>query len=221
MNQAGMSAGIAAPLCCAPALHLAVDFTTFPRQYAKSRTYGTSALCFLKFHDPLLCCTTSQSAHWRCPRHRRDGHRRWLRNLCQCAGGKAGQARSWRSCKCQPMLRALPGCSPACFGHVSAATRTMFTALTWTGRQVGKCCHAACAGGARAFATWASGYEVDATEYGEHWNFYLTLGAVSLLNAFARIPPRFLLPVGRLPSPSSRAAPVTQGLRPWVGKLVS
>ena len=33
-------------------------------------------------------------------------------------------------------------------------------------------------------------------EYGEHWNFFFTLAAVSALTAVVRLPPAALLPVG-------------------------
>ena len=80
-----------------------------------------------------------------------------------------------------------------------AATCSLFTASNrpagWQKRN------AACAGGARAWATRASGYEVDASEYGEHWNFFLTLGVLVLLNAFACIPARWLVPIGKAKCP--------------------
>ena len=78
--------------------------------------------------------------------------------------------------------------------HLCCNTRPIYSSSQ--NSRSAKNYHGFCAGGARALATRATRYEVDASEYGEHWNFYLTLGAVLLLNAFARIPPRLLLPVG-------------------------
>ena len=46
---------------------------------------------------------------------------------------------------------------------------------------------------ARAVAVAVTGYHVVVTEYGVHWNFFLTLAAVKLLasTAFSIIPHRF------------------------------
>lgn len=105
------------------------------------------------------------------------------------------------------------------WARICAATCALFTAFV--DQQVSKHCYAACAGGARAVATRATGYEVDATEYGEHWNFYLTLGFVFLLNAIACIPKRLLLPVGGPQVPSLQQLLSCKAQRVLVCKPVS
>jgi len=53
-----------------------------------------------------------------------------------------------------------------------------------------------CSGLVRLVATRAVGYQEHASEYGEHWNFFLTLAAVALLTSLFRIPSRAKLPLG-------------------------
>ena len=196
-----------------------MDFTAFPRQYAKSRTYGTSALCASKSYEP--CCAAP-------PARALTGNARTA-GVMDTGVGCALFASALVAKQARHGAGGAAIADPCAGLRPAAPLLVLGTCLCCKKRPVHssrrpagwRYCQAACAGGARAVATWATGYEVDATEYGEHWNFYLTLGAVSLLSAIARIPPRLLLPVGRLPSQFSRAAPVTQGLRSWVGKLVS
>ena len=45
-----------------------------------------------------------------------------------------------------------------------------------------------CPGVLRTLVTKAMGYHVHAAEYGEHWNFFLTLGVLPVLSALANIP---------------------------------
>lgn len=54
----------------------------------------------------------------------------------------------------------------------------------------------ACLGLVRLGATKAAGYQEHVSEYGEHWNFFLTLAAVALLTSMIRIPSRAKLPLG-------------------------
>ena len=61
-----------------------------------------------------------------------------------------------------------------------------------------------CPGMLRTLVTKAMGYHVHAAEYGEHWNFFLTLGALPVLSALANIPPQWLLPAGEQ-APTKRA----------------
>ena len=48
----------------------------------------------------------------------------------------------------------------------------------------------------RLAATKAAGYQEHASEYGEHWNFFLTLAAVALLTSLIPIPSRARIPLG-------------------------
>ncbi len=61
-----------------------------------------------------------------------------------------------------------------------------------------------CPGMLRTLVTKAMGYHVHAAEYGEHWNFFLTLGVLPVLSALANIPPQWLLPAGER-APAMRA----------------
>jgi phosphatidylinositol glycan class W len=70
-------------------------------------------------------------------------------------------------------------------------------------------------GVARLAATRATGYQHHVSEYGVHWNFFLTVAAISLLTLAARIPSQMLLPVGLLVAAAHQAALSLGGLGAW------
>lgn len=71
------------------------------------------------------------------------------------------------------------------------------------------------AGVARAASVAALRYPVNASECGEHWNFFLTLAALVTLTALARVPPERLVLAGEAPLHTQ----VTEPQRIWCAVL--
>ncbi|KAL1200656.1 hypothetical protein V5N11_019842 [Cardamine amara subsp. amara] len=142
---------------------LAVDFTIFPRRYAKTETYGTSLMDLGVGSFVLANAIVSRQA--------RDVSSGFVIPLSPPLSIIKSFVTGSALCKLSPTF------SCNCF-------RNWITGLKATAPLL-------LLGFIRLVTTSGVDYQVHVTEYGVHWNFFFTLAGISILTSFVNIPAKY------------------------------